>query len=508
MKKTTTLLFALGFSMASMAQITIDSTDFGSIGDRIVSGRQVQPLSITIGGQGQQTWDFTSLIIENFSNNIFQDPSVNVLGAEFPTATINYQASTLNTFFKVTASSIETVGFFGDVGSIVGNSTLGVNVSIPFENPQTLLELPANFGDSFTDTSYFDKTVSAADFNIPPAIADSVWLIHNATSTNELDAYGTLTMINETHEVLRKKRVEYFVDTIWIKTAAGSWQMIPAFPPYFNENPRLDTLITYEWYAKGKDFPIAIANTNAAGDIIDIVFNADSMLFAEISSLGSVLCNADTNGVLTAGVEAFGTSPYTYQWSNGSTGPQIFNASAGDYYVTVTDVNGKKGVAYSEMIEPTALVIEDSVTRATCAGCFNGAIYLQVSGGTPPYTYAWEGSDTAITSFRLGLQVEDYTVTVTDLNGCSKEVIVAVTAIPVGIEDILSQSNTLVVYPNPSQTEVFVNASRVEVYDVLGAKLFTQQLNGKALNVSVLTKGIYFVVDAADKTRTQRLIVQ
>ena len=52
-----------------------------------------------------------------------------------------------------------------------------------------------------------------------------------------------------------------------------------------------------------------------------------------------VSCYAGANGSATVSMSG-GTSPYSYQWSNGSSSQSVSGLSAGNYTVTVTDVNG------------------------------------------------------------------------------------------------------------------------------------------------------------------------
>jgi gliding motility-associated-like protein len=70
------------------------------------------------------------------------------------------------------------------------------------------------------------------------------------------------------------------------------------------------------------------------------------------------------------------------------------------------------GIPYSQ------LNLSADVIQATC-GLSNGAITLNTSGGTGPFTYSWSNSatDPTITDLPKG----DYTATVTDANGCTTD---------------------------------------------------------------------------------------
>ncbi len=67
------------------------------------------------------------------------------------------------------------------------------------------------------------------------------------------------------------------------------------------------------------------------------------------------------------------------------------------------------------------------VTNVKCFGGSDGTILLNnaVSGGTQPYTYSWSGPNgyTAQTKDIGGLKTGQYTVTVTDANGCTPLII-------------------------------------------------------------------------------------
>ena len=133
--------------------------------------------------------------------------------------------------------------------------------------------------------------------------------------------------------------------------------------------------------------------------------------------LSNVSCNGMNDGSASVNV-ASGTAPYIYQWSpSGGNGQNATNLSAGNFSITVTDANGCVTNDNVVISEPTAIVAQISSTDANCAG-LGGSANVNVAGGTIPYTYSWTGS--ASTSAQAaGLTGGNYTVTITDLNGCT-----------------------------------------------------------------------------------------
>lgn len=133
-------------------------------------------------------------------------------------------------------------------------------------------------------------------------------------------------------------------------------------------------------------------------------------------------CNSANGSIdLTA---SGGTAPYHYEWSDGFTGEDRTNLSAGFYEVTVSDGAGCSTQTVINLAEINTLKLTATVTPASCQNDATGAIDLSVSGGTAPYSYAWSNGQT--TEDLSALPSGSYTVTVTDSNGCTRTIRVVV----------------------------------------------------------------------------------
>jgi gliding motility-associated-like protein len=100
--------------------------------------------------------------------------------------------------------------------------------------------------------------------------------------------------------------------------------------------------------------------------------------------------NGAINLTVSGGNDAF---PYDYLWSNSETTEDIINLYGGNYSVTVTDI-----LSCSE--DTTFLVQDLSLFQAyisnkvnvDCHGYSTGSATVSVTGGTGPYSYAWQNS--------------------------------------------------------------------------------------------------------------------
>jgi hypothetical protein len=131
----------------------------------------------------------------------------------------------------------------------------------------------------------------------------------------------------------------------------------------------------------------------------------------------NVSCFGANNGSIVTTVSGPFTAPLSYTWSNNATTQNLGNLAPGTYTVSVMDANGCTGTAVATIVQPAPLTASATATNLACNAASNGAITLNVSGGTGPYAFNW--SNNATTQNQSGLLPGLYTVTVTDANLCT-----------------------------------------------------------------------------------------
>jgi len=150
---------------------------------------------------------------------------------------------------------------------------------------------------------------------------------------------------------------------------------------------------------------------------------------ANISAFANVSCFGGSNGSATV-VMVGGTGPFTYAWSpSGGTGATASGLIAGVYVVTVTDANGCIATATATITQPPAFTSTAIATPALCNGGNTGTASVSTTGGAGGNNYNWTpGNPTGDGSANVtGLTAGTWSVTVTDVNGCTTTATVAVT---------------------------------------------------------------------------------
>ncbi|MBO3699246.1 HYR domain-containing protein, partial [Roseivirga sp. E12] len=237
---------------------------------------------------------------------------------------------------------------------------------------------------------------------------------------------------------------------VYNETDTDCGQAISWTAPYATDNCNVTLASTH---SPGDVFPVGTTtvtytatddNGNSVNSSFDVTVVAlpisitlDANVYNDTEGF-NITCNGGSDGIINATVEG-GCAPYTYSWSNGTSGASVNNLSAGTYTLTITDGNGTEASKTIELTEPDALSIETNVTPALPggeAGVVN-TIYLgygdqsvtlgaAASGGNGDYTYEWssDGDISCIedNSATVAPKITtNYTVKVTDVNGCTME---------------------------------------------------------------------------------------
>ena len=187
---------------------------------------------------------------------------------------------------------------------------------------------------------------------------------------------------------------------------------------------------TYQWLPNGGNN--STANGLQAGQYTVDVTDAAGCTVSSTVTVGTngapgnislsavdVNCFGGNTGSITANVNG-GQQPYTYQWSNGANTATINNLTAGTYWVTVTTASGCIKSDTITVIEPnSAVTATTNQINASCFGANDGSASITPNGGTAPYNVIWNTNPVQNGLNATNLTAGNYSVTVTDDNGCA-----------------------------------------------------------------------------------------
>jgi hypothetical protein len=152
-----------------------------------------------------------------------------------------------------------------------------------------------------------------------------------------------------------------------------------------------------------------------------IIINDSNNLDFDFFVVNDTQCFGNVGKLQITGLT--GTAPFTYQWSDGSTGTTITGLTAGTYSVTVTDSGGCQKTKVGTVNNADPLTI--AAITASTPTCFSadGTVTVFVTGGTAPYFYSGSNGTTLV-SYAQAVTFTGFTpgpaqFTVTDATLCS-----------------------------------------------------------------------------------------
>ncbi|MBU2996843.1 T9SS type B sorting domain-containing protein [Cellulophaga baltica] len=220
----------------------------------------------------------------------------------------------------------------------------------------------------------------------------------------------------------------------WSNSDAGPWDTTGFLEDTYNTS----VAGTYYFRVTDTSSPACIFITNAVE-----VTDADPPVITNID-ITDLSCNGDNTGALDVIIDtSVGLAPYTINVYNDTDSVDYVNQTtslpAGDYTVRVTDSNACFVEQTVTIDEPLILTPNISHTDITCGGSGTelGSITIDASGGSSTYIYRINNADFSVSESYdtstgsndhtfTDLNFGDYTVTVTDINGCQTSSTVAI----------------------------------------------------------------------------------
>jgi hypothetical protein len=160
--------------------------------------------------------------------------------------------------------------------------------------------------------------------------------------------------------------------------------------------------------------------------IATIKININPLIkFSITEQLLQVTCFGEKNGKITLQLSG-GEAPYNINWSNGATGSKIENLAAGSYIYKAKDALGCEISGVVKITEPQPITSQITVKNSTCKFSPDGAILIEVKGGTAPYQFFWNGFDRGQNNSLLNIAPGKYIIKIIDANNCIKQLIAEV----------------------------------------------------------------------------------
>lgn len=275
------------------------------------------------------------------------------------------------------------------------------------------------------------------------------------------------------------------------------------------------------------DYTVVVTDTNGctATATSDTLTEPSALFTTAVGT--NVTCSGEGDGTVDLTVSG-GVEPYGFAWSpGGETTEDLSGQGPGAYSVVVTDANGCTANAVKSLTEPNAIVVStSSVTDVSTNGGSDGAIVIATpTGGTGAYTYSWIGTGgfTSTDANISGLIAGNYTIAVTDENGCggpASSVVVTINEPPVSVSEV-AENATFSIYPNPNTGKFMVEMNNLskedyllEIRNIIGQLVIGETISNvsgnhfKMIDLTKKERGVYFVsITNKNSTITKKLVV-
>lgn len=296
-------------------------------------------------------------------------------------------------------------------------------------------------------------------------------------------------------------------------TADGSLQLIPTggTSPYsFQWNdPNSSTTATVNGLVAGN---YSVTITDASG----CEFETGAMVGFDNEDpevdLGDQITICPGKSQVLVGPASGNPPTSTYNWSTGESSLSIIVSTPGTYGLTVTDQNGCIG-------SDEVTIDQFSPVQVNLGPNVNGPGPIEVDAGDQFVNYTWSVGVPPVNTQILTVTTSgNYSVTVTDSNGCQSSDTIKVSIWPNAVSEI--EDASLRIYPNPAsdqlflQSDITLNAAEIIIFDISGKQVKSVRDNISAgiefgIPINDLASGNYIVKIKSDAVETElRLTVE
>jgi gliding motility-associated-like protein len=139
-------------------------------------------------------------------------------------------------------------------------------------------------------------------------------------------------------------------------------------------------------------------------------------------NINDISCNGGSDGSISV-VPVNPGNGFSFLWApGGDTTSSITNLGPGNYSVTVYDSTTLCTATFPATItNPSQLSGSINVLNANCSSSGNAIAIATAAGGTPAYSFSWNTIPPILNDTATGLLPGNYTVTITDDQGCTTQ---------------------------------------------------------------------------------------
>jgi hypothetical protein len=226
-------------------------------------------------------------------------------------------------------------------------------------------------------------------------------------------------------------------------------------PYQFQGNPNNEIL------SAGENYLVVVRDARGCeASVSGVVKPCEAIECSIVASVSTtaLLCHGGTDGSLTA-LSTGGLAPYTYLWSNGGNTATASNLPQGIYTVSITDALGCETTVSATLLAPLPITAVPTNIIQPGTGSSNGAIFMNISGGTGVYSFVWSQNGTTVSTAQdlTNAAAGDYTLQITDANNCTATFEFTLSEVVSGTD--VPEPYYVEIFPNPAREKAWLSVS-------------------------------------------------